>query len=118
MGSLNDTVVNGGQPGNGGAEPDFRSEVGLDEATIAPPGDAATEHAMEHEQKQIQSVKLQLAVLVHRLGEPLDTDIYYGNKLIARQGQTTSGNLVMQLRGFDPLHLTFTNEGVRRLKLD
>lgn len=69
----------------------------------------------DHDHRHIQKIKLKLAVLAMNTGGRLDTDVYYGNKQIARRGQPVTPSLVFKLRSFDPLYMQFTNEGVRLL---
>lgn len=106
-----------GQPDDGADQHEAITAAEGSAEAAASTEKAAAERTADHEQKHSMSIKLKLAVMSRRFGKPLDTDIYYGSKLIARQGQVISGNLVMQLRGFDPAHLIFTNEEVRRLKM-
>jgi hypothetical protein len=79
----------------------------------------ADESAAEsQEQRHVQSVTLTLALLARNLGQPLETDVYYGNRRIARRGQRITPVLIKKLKQLELKHLQFTNDEPRRLELD
>ncbi|MBN2082429.1 hypothetical protein JW859_09510 [bacterium] len=73
--------------------------------------EAEEDYVHRHEQK----VKLTLAVLQRRIGKPLDTDVYFGNKLLAMRGTKITKALVLKLRYLEPAQLKFTNEDPAKL---
>jgi len=78
-------------------------------------GDPAAE---SQELRHVQSVTLTLALLARNLGRPLETDVYYGNRRIARRGQRITLVLIRKLKQLELRHLQFTNDEPRRLELD
>jgi len=86
-----------------------------DDETGASPGDSDAEI---QEQRHVQSVTLTLALLRRNLGQPLQTDVYYGNRRIARCGQRITPVLITKLKQLELKHLQFTNDEPRRLELD
>ena len=70
------------------------------------------------ERRHIDKIKMQLAVMGHKLGNPLDKDVYYGEKIVARAGQPITRVMVERLREMEPDKLHFTTGGMRRLNMD
>jgi len=75
----------------------------------------ASESEEDYQHRHEQKVKLTLAVMQRRIGKPLDTDVYFGTKLIATRGTKITKGLVVKLRYLEPALLKFTNEDPRKL---
>lgn len=74
--------------------------------------------SLDYEQRHVQNVKLTLVVMQRNVGRPLDTDIYYGNRLVAERGQPITEGLVARLRRLKAGHLKFANEEPRLLDIN
>jgi len=82
-------------------------------------GSGADDSAADsQEQRHVQSVTLTLALMARNLGQPLETDVYYGNRRIARRGQRITPVLIKKLQQLELKHLQFSNDEPRRLDLD
>lgn len=73
---------------------------------------------VDYERRHEQSVALNLLVLQRRVGQALDTNVYYGNRVIAERGQPITEGMIARLRRLKARHLKFSNDEPRLLELD